>query len=105
MSFNSIKFQTFSEDWNFKITTFNPQHAQSNGLAEKEVCIVKSMLKKSKDTGIDFELFLLMYRNTPVAGLQYSPSPSQLLQSRELRSSLKINEKNFKPNSLNAMTK
>lgn len=98
MPFNNIKFQKFSDDWNFIITTSSPQYAQNNGLAEKGVGIAKNMLKKSNDTCIDVELFLLMYRNTLVAGLQYSPS--QLLQSRELRSSLNINDKNLKSNSV-----
>lgn len=49
------------------------------------------MLKKSFLTEIDLELFLLDYRNTPVAGLDYTPS--ELLMNRRLGTKLPINEK------------
>lgn len=58
--------------------------------------IAKSILKKFLDTGLYLDLCLLMYRNIPVAGLPYSPS--QLLQSRELRNTLIVKENNLKPN-------
>ncbi|XP_050533909.1 uncharacterized protein K02A2.6-like [Daktulosphaira vitifoliae] len=96
MPFGSVNFHQFAKEWNFKITNTSPQHAQSNGLAEKGVGIAKNMLKKCLYTGLDFELCLLMYRNTPVAGLSYSPA--QLLQSRELRSTLIVKDNNLKPN-------
>jgi hypothetical protein len=53
------------------------------------------MLKKSFHTGMDVDYYLLAYRNTPISGLQYSPA--QLLQSRELRSTMLVDKSKFKP--------
>jgi len=44
---------------------------------------------------MDVDLYLLAYRNTPISGLQYSPA--QLLQSRELRSTMLVDKSKFKP--------
>lgn len=84
MPFGSFEMRSFASEWGFSITTSSPHYPKGNGLAEKAVGIVKDMLAKSKVSGKDFELFLLNYRNAPVAGLMYSPS--QLLQSRTLGS-------------------
>lgn len=94
MPFGSLKFSQFSIEWNFQIITSSPHYAQSNGLAERGVGIAKDMLRKSDYTGLDINLFLLTYRNTPIAGVQYSPA--QLLMSRELRGTLLVNKQKFK---------
>lgn len=54
--------------------TSSPHYAQSNGLAERGIGIVKDMLTKSNYTGTDINFYLLAYRNTPITGLQYSPA-------------------------------
>lgn len=95
MLFGNYKFEVFSKLWVFKITTSSPHYLQSNGLAEQGVGIAKDMLKKSKHTGIDIQLFLLEYRNAPITGLSYSPA--QLLQSRELKSTQIVRKQNLKP--------
>ncbi|KAE9541663.1 hypothetical protein AGLY_003654 [Aphis glycines] len=82
MPFSSYTFIEFSKKWNFQVITSSPHYAQSNGLAEQGVGIAKYILKKT-------------YRNTPITGLQYSPA--QLLQSRELRSTLFVDKDKFKP--------
>ena len=61
MLFGSFEMKLFAEKWNFKIETSSPFYPKSNGLAEKAVGIVKSMLRKSKETGRDIELYLLNY--------------------------------------------
>jgi len=50
------------------------------------------VLKKSQFTGKSIFEYLLTYINTPLTGLFYSPT--QLLQSRELKSTMEINRKN-----------
>lgn len=94
MPFSSLKFKEFSNKWNFQIITSSPHYAQSNGLAKRGVSIAKDMLKKSFHTGMDVDFYLLTYRNTPISGLQYSPT--QLLQSRKLRSTMLIDKSKFK---------
>lgn len=57
-------------------------------MVEKAVGIVKGMFEKSHHEGKDINLLLLNYRNSPVAGLPWSPA--QLLYSRNLRSKLPV---------------
>ena len=79
MPYNSREFKDFVSSWGFKLTTSSPTYPQSNGLSERAVQTVKSILKKVDDPYIG----LLEYRNTPVTGMTYSPS--QLLMSRTAR--------------------
>lgn len=93
--FSSYEFKQFARSWNFEIETTSPYHPKSNGLAEKAVGIVKSMLKKSKEDKQDIELYLLNYRNSPVAKLPFTPS--QLLNSRNMRSKIPVGFQHLKP--------
>ena len=95
MPFQSYEFKQFASSWNFKIQTSSPHYPRGHGLAEKAVGIVKMMLKKSKEENQDLQLYLLNYYNSPVAGLKYSPS--ELLNSRRLRSKLPVITQEFKP--------
>ena len=49
-------------------------NAKGNGRAEAAVKVAKAMLKKSED----FQLALLLYRNTPPGGHTYFPSQRML---------------------------
>ncbi|KAI5731889.1 hypothetical protein M8J77_017897 [Diaphorina citri] len=86
--FSSYEMSKFAGEYNFKVTTASPHHCQSRGMVEKAVGIVKDMFKKCTYEGKDINLYLLNYRNSPVAGLPWSPS--QLLFSRNLRSKLPV---------------
>ena len=57
------------------------------------------MLKKCKYNKQDINLYLLNYRNTPLCDV--GVSPSQLLQSRSLRTKLPIDEKLLTPKLVN----
>lgn len=93
--FASLEFKQFSSEWDFKITTTSPYFSQSNGLSEKAVGIVKDMLKKCKETKQSLEMYLLNYRNSPVSNLEFSPS--QLLNSRHVRSKIPLREEMLRP--------
>lgn len=92
---NSQEFKHFSCEWGFEIVTSSPYYPKSNGLAEKGVGIVKNMLKKCHETKGDLQLYLLNYRNSPVANLDVSPS--ELLNSRLMRSRIPMREDLLKP--------
>ena len=79
--YSSEAYKTFAEDYQFKHVTSSPYFPQSNGEAERAVRTIKDLLKKSGDP----YLALLAYRSTP---LEVDYSPSQLLMSRTLRSSI-----------------
>ncbi|CAI6372347.1 unnamed protein product [Macrosiphum euphorbiae] len=86
MPFGSREFLKFANDWEFEVNTASPHYPQSNGLAEKGVGIAKKILQKCKEEGHDIDLYLLNYRNSNVANLDFSPA--QLLMNRKLRSKL-----------------
>uniref|UniRef100_A0A8D8SYR9 Uncharacterized protein K02A2.6 n=1 Tax=Cacopsylla melanoneura TaxID=428564 RepID=A0A8D8SYR9_9HEMI len=86
--FSSYEIRRFASEWNFTLRTASPNHAQSRAMVGKAVGIVKDMFKKSAHEGKDINLFLLNYRNSPVAGFPWPPA--QLLYSRQLRSKLPV---------------
>ncbi|KAK3527067.1 hypothetical protein QTP86_008648 [Hemibagrus guttatus] len=83
--YSSGEFESFAKAWEFTHTTTSPYYPQSSGLAEKSVHTAKMLLEKAKADKSDPYLSLLEYRNSPVDGFK---SPSQLLMSRRLRSTL-----------------
>jgi len=96
----SQEFKTFATQWLFEVILSSPYYAKSNGMAEKAVGIAKGMITKARYEKKDLNLFLLNYRNSPVAGLEYSPA--QLLMARELRTlSNFLNPNIFKPKLVN----
>lgn len=93
--FTGKEFGKFCKEWGINHKTSSPYHHQSNGLAEKSVQIIKNILKKAKDSGTDFLLGLLEYRNTPLeSGIG---SPAQLLYSRRMKTKLPITDQQLKP--------
>ena len=86
MPFNSVEFQKFAKEWDFTITTSSPNYPQSNGLIERNIQAVKRLFRKANESNTSTELALLEYRNTPISGINLSPS--QLLMSRRLCSNL-----------------
>lgn len=45
----SFVFKSFCKDWDSKSSRLSPYYAKSNGLAEWEVGVAKSMPKKAND--------------------------------------------------------
>lgn len=79
--FNSYDFKFFCERHNIQLLHSPSYHPQSNGLAERNVCTVKSVLKKfllcvDKNLSISNRLnkFLIHYRNTPVMSTGSTPN-------------------------------
>ena len=95
MPFNSRAFKQFSNQWDFTVTTSSPRYPQSNGLVERHVQTIKSLFRKAREGGNDEQMVLLEFRNTPITGMD--KSPSELLMSRRLRSNLPMTGKMLKP--------
>ena len=51
--YSSSSFKKFAKDWKFQDITTSPEYPRSNGLAEKTVQTVKSLLEKAKDDNKD----------------------------------------------------
>ena len=71
----------FAWEYGFSHATSSPLYLQGNGEAERAVTTVKELLRKHGDP----YLALLAYRAIP---LQCGYSPSELLMSRKLRTTL-----------------
>ena len=86
MPFSSYTMKHFADEWGFNITTSSPHYPKSNGMAERYVQTVKQFMKKAEDSAGDIYAALLAYRQTPVAGLSFSPA--EMLFNRNIRSTL-----------------
>ena len=89
--YSSQEFASFAREYQFEHLTSSPQYPQSNGLAERTVKTVKSLLEKSSDPC----LALLAYRSTPLPWCGFSPA--QLLMGRSLRSNIPQIPQSFVP--------
>lgn len=81
-NFTSDEFKRFAKEWEFEIIHSSPHHQQGNGKAEAAVKIAKTIIKKAIDSGRDFYMALLQWRNTPNT-IDYSPA--QRMFSRKTR--------------------
>ncbi|XP_060084388.1 uncharacterized protein K02A2.6-like [Ylistrum balloti] len=80
MSDNMIfSSRTFREEMGHRTSD-----VESNGLSERMVQTIKNFLRKAEEDNSDPYIAVLEYRNTPLAGTDYSPA--QLLMSRKLMS-------------------
>jgi transposase InsO family protein len=92
--YTSREFNRFKTEWGFEHVTSSPYYHQSNGKSERAVQIIKKMLMKSINSGTDFYLDLLSYRNTPRGNIG---SPAQLLMGRRLNCRLPVHQSLLKP--------
>ena len=90
--FSSKEMTDFATSYGFKQITSSPHYPQSNGLAERTVKTVKSLLEKSTDP----YLALLSYRATPLPWCHLSPA--ELLMGRKLRTDVPQVKEHFVPN-------
>ncbi|XP_062498814.1 uncharacterized protein K02A2.6-like [Corticium candelabrum] len=84
--FVSAEFQKFATAYGFHHRTPSPLHPQGNGLVERSVQTIKSLMTKAKSSGKDFFLAPLAYRTAPheTTGV----SLAHLLMGRRLRTTL-----------------
>ncbi len=97
--YTSNEFKQFVKSYEINHETSSPYYAQSNGLAEKAVQVVKNTLDKCLKSGKDFHLAMLAIRNTPrddVLG-----SPAQRLLGRRTKTHLPTSENLLKPENKN----
>ena len=84
--FGCAEFRAFAKKMDFVSSTSSPEYPEGNGMAERTVQTVKNAFIKSMEDGKSLQDSLRAIRSTPVGdGL---PSPSVLLQARNLRGSL-----------------
>ena len=86
----SQSYLEFAKSYQFQHVTSSPYYPQSNGEAERAVGTVKRLLNKEKDP----YLTIMAYRATP---LQNGYSPSELLMSRRLRTTIPMSRRQREP--------
>eukprot|EP00731_Ephydatia_muelleri_P034700 Em0072g18a len=79
--YTAEEYKRFTREWGIQHVTTHLYHPQANGLAEKSVQIIQSLLNKSKANNQDPYLSLLEYRSTTVDNVG---SSAQLLMGRNL---------------------
>ena len=91
MQFSSRELQHFALSWGFQLINSSPGYPQSNGMSERTIGTIKQLLRKAEDPYVA----LMEYRNTPVTGIGLSPS--QMLNSRRLKSKLRTTAELLRP--------
>ena len=88
--YSSEAYARFAHQYEFEHITSSPLYPQSNGESERAVKTVKGLLRKEGDP----YLALLSYRATP---LQNGFSPSELLMSRKLHTTVPVIREQLRP--------
>ena len=88
-------YQDMCNTWSVKHTTSSPRYPRSNGLAERTVRTVKSLITKCRKTGQDIHQALLNLRATPIdTGLS---APAEIMFGHPIRTTLPSNDPLQKP--------
>ena len=78
--FNGKEFSTFLTGLGIRHTTSSPNYPQSNGFIERQIQMVKMLMKKATSTGRSFQEALTSLRAQPPGdGL---PSPAEILHKK-----------------------
>ena len=81
-----VEYQDFAAKYGFKLTTSGQYHSKGHGFIESQVQTIKNLLNKCDGDGTDCYLALLQLKATPIDSRL--PSPGELLQSRQLKTTL-----------------
>ena len=96
--FNSAEFENFLRSSGTEHITSSPGYPQSNGRVENAVKTAKNLIKKAKESGAEYYLSLLSWRNTPTEGM--NSSPAQRMFGRRTRTQLPTAEMLLRPQPL-----
>ena len=94
-TFNSMEFAIFLRSTGVEHVTSSLLYPQSNGRVENARKTAKKLLKKSKESGTEYYLSLLNWRNTPTEGM--NTSPAQRMFGRRTRTQLPTAEELLRP--------
>ena len=84
--FSAKEYHDFATRYGFRITTSSPHYPRGHGFIERQVQTIKHIFAKCAEDGSDPHLALLQLRATPLDCR--TPSPGELLQNRQLRTTL-----------------
>jgi hypothetical protein len=98
---DKFEFGKFCKDWGVEHVTSSPHHHQSNGIAEEAVKEMKKIISATFDADrgrlkqSELAAALLLFRNTPRAPTDLSPS--EMVFGQIVRDNLPISRQLFKP--------
>ena len=98
---DKFEFGKFCKEWGVQHVTSSPHHPQSNGIAEEAVKEMKKIISATYDAErsrlkqSELAAALLLFRNTPRAPTNLSPS--ELVFGQIMRDNLPISRRLFKP--------
>lgn len=98
---DKFEFGKFCKDWGVQHVTSSPHHPQSNGIAEEAVKEMKKIISATFDADrsrlkqSELAAALLLFRNTPRAPTDLSPS--EMVFGQIVRDNLPISRQLFKP--------
>ena len=81
--FTAKEYQDFVTQYGFRLTTSSQYYPKGNSFIERQVQTIKNLLSKCAKDGSHPGLALLQLRSTPLDSR--TPSPGELLQNRQLR--------------------
>ena len=84
--FSAKEYWDFAAMYGFRITTCSPHYPTGHGFIECKVQTLEHLFTKCAEDGSDPHLALLQLRATPLECR--TPSPGELLQNRQLRTTL-----------------
>ena len=84
--FTAKEYQDFAAGYGFRITTSSPNYPGGHGFIECQLQTIKHIFTRCAEDGSDPHLALLQLRATPLDCR--TPSPGELLQNRQLRTTL-----------------
>lgn len=88
MFFNSVKFKDFVNKWEFEVVIFSLYYLKFNGFVERNVQIVKQLLRKVDEFKQDVFFVLLEFCNFFISGMD--EFLVELFMSRKFRIRLLI---------------
>ena len=88
LQFTAREYQNFAVQYGFRLTTSSPYYPKSHDFIGRQVQTIKNLLSKCAKDGSNPHLALLQLRSTPLESR--TPSPGELLQNRQLRTTLPV---------------
>ena len=85
LCYSAKTFTKLMTDYSVIHITSSPHCSQLNGLAEKDMQIVKNPFYKAKEEGTDLYKSLMIYRNTPLSHKLQSPMQNLELQAARIQ--------------------
>ena len=82
------EYHDFAVQYAFRLTTSSPYYSKGHGFIERQVQTIRNLLSKCAKDGSDPYISLLQLRSTTLDSR--APSPSELLQNRQLRTTIPV---------------